>query len=240
MRGIMTTPSRLTIVLGISAFCFSLSGCSAASDPVATSECTTGVDCEDVAGATTDDDQPITADDYPPITAVENDLLALINAERGLQEPARPALQRDAGMDRIILWHVTEMAKHKFLSHTDRLGRRSEARARAYGDDPGIRCSEIIQWWGGTPSGRVHYDGYKASPSHHAGYLEQAPYSLGPTMWAGVATVAGTGPEGSAFEGRSGSYTGVTLCEHPVTLANDPFDTSGLVPPPQAQAEAPD
>ena len=59
MRGIMTTPSRLTIVLGISAFCFSLSGCSAASDPVATSECTTGVDCEDVAGATTDDDQPL-------------------------------------------------------------------------------------------------------------------------------------------------------------------------------------
>ena len=266
MRGMMVTPSRLTIALGeredghcvrggpgvhpstvspmpdtvpclnaarntvimlISAFCISLSGCDAAADPVATSQCTTFVDCENVAEDTTDDDQPITAGDYPPITAVENDLLALINAERALQEPPRPALVRDPGMDRIMLWHMTEMAKNEFLSHTDRLGRRSEARARAYGDDPGIRCSEIIQWWGGTPSGRVHYDGYKASPSHHAGYLEQAPYSLGPTMWAGVAAVAGTGPEGSAFEGRSGSYTGVTLCEHPVTLTSDPFDTSG-------------
>ena len=253
MRGMMTTPSRLTIVWGeredghlrtmgvavpfldaarntvivlISAFCISLSGCDAAANPVATSECTTGVDCENVAADTTDDDQPITAADYPPITAVENELLALINDERALQEPPRPALVRDPGMDRIMLWHVTEMAEHKFLSHTDRLGRRSEARARAYGDDPQIRCLEIIQWWGGTASGRVQYDGYKASPSHRAGYLEQAPYSLGPTMWAGVAAVAGTGPEGSAFEGRSGTYTGVTLCEHQVTLTSDPFDAS--------------
>ncbi len=176
------------------------------SQPASTSECTLGVDC--------------------PITAVEIELLDLINAERASQEPPRPALERDLGMDRIILWHVTEMAKQKFLSHTDKQGRRSEARARAYGDDPQIRCLEIIQWWGGTPSGRVHYEGYNASPSHRAGYLEQAPYSLGPTKWAGVAAVAGTGPEGSAFEGRPGSYTGVMLCEHPVTLTSDPFETS--------------
>lgn len=240
MRGMMTIPSQLTVVLGereenaarntvivlISAFCISLSGCDAAANPVGTSECTTGIACENVAEDTTDDDQPTTANDYPAITAVETELLELINAERALQEPLRPALVRDPGMDRIMLWHVTEMAKQKVLSHTDRLGRRSEARARAYGDDPQIRCLEIIQWWGGTPSGRVQYDGYKASPLHHAGYLEQAPYSLGPTMWAGVAAVAGTGPVGSAFEGRSGSYTGVTLCEHQITLTSDPFDTA--------------
>ena len=120
MRGIVTTPSRLTIVLGereenaarntvivlISDFCISLSGCDAAADPVGTSGCTTFVDCENVADDTTDDttddDQPTTAGDYPSITAVENDLLALINAERALQEPPRPALVRDPGMDRII------------------------------------------------------------------------------------------------------------------------------------------
>ena len=177
-------------------------------------------------------DQPGVSDDAPtasssqPVSTVEIELLDLINAERASQEPPRPALERDLGMDRIMLWHVTEMAEQKFLSHTDKQGRRSEARARAYGDDPQIRCLEIIQWWGGTPSGRAHYEGYKASPSHHAGYLEQAPYSLGPTQWAGVAAVAGTGPEGSGFEGRPGSYTGVMLCEHPVTLTSDPFDTS--------------
>ncbi|MCZ6856416.1 MAG: hypothetical protein O7F70_00305 [Gemmatimonadetes bacterium] len=185
------------------------------SQPVSTSECTIGVDCQ------------ATTAGYPPIPAVEIELLTLINAERALQGPPRPALERDLGMDRIILWHVTEMAKQKFLSHTDKQGRRSEARARAYGDDPQIRCLEIIQWWGGTPSGRVHDEGYNASPSHRAGYLEQAPYSLGPTKWAGVAAVAGTGPEGSAFEGRPGSYTGVLLCEHRVTLSSDPFETSG-------------
>ena len=216
---------RYTVIVLIAASCF-FSGCGGAADPVATSECTAGVDCETTRDPT-DDDQPVTPDDYEPITAVETELLELINAERATQEPSRPALERDVGMDRIILWHVTEMAKQKFLSHTDQLGRRSEGRARAYGDDPWIRCSEIIQWWGGTPSGQVHYEGYKASPSHRAGYLEQAPYSLGPTQWAGVAAVAGTGPAGTAFEGRSGSYTGVTLCEHPVTLTTDPFGTSG-------------
>ena len=69
-------------------------------------------------------------------TAVELELLDLINAERASQAQPRPALERDLGMDRIMLWHVTEMAEQKFLSNTDKQGRRSEARARAYGDDP--------------------------------------------------------------------------------------------------------
>ena len=190
--------------------------------------------CSGVESVFGPSDQPGDSNDAPtapssqPVstTAVEIELLDLINAERGSQAPPRPALERDLGMDRIMLWHVTEMAKQKFLSHTDKRGRRSEDRARAYGDDPQIRCLEIIQWWGGTPSGRVHYEGYKASPLHHAGYLEQVPHSLGPTKWAGVAAVASTGPEGSGFEGRPGSYTGVMLCEHPVTLTSDPFETS--------------
>jgi hypothetical protein len=126
-------------------------------------------------------------------------------------------------MDRIILWHVTAMAESHVLSHVDQNGRESEARARYYGDDPTIRCSEIIQWWGGSPSGQVQYEGYFNSPSHHAGYLEESPYSLGPTKWAGLAAVAGTGPTGSEFEGRNGSYTGMILCERPVTLVVDPF-----------------
>ena len=169
MRGMMITPSRLTMVLGeredghlrtmgvpvaclnaarntvivlISAFCISLSGCDAAADPVGTSGCTTFVDCENVADDTTDDDQPTTAGDYPSITAVENDLLALINAERALQDPPRPALVRDPGMDRVMLWHITEMAEHKFLSHTDRQGRRSEARARE-----ALNKTGVVSWY---------------------------------------------------------------------------------------------
>ena len=154
---------------------------------------------------------------------VESDLLSRINEERADASPSRPALNRDPGMDRIILWHVTQMADHRFLDHEDRNGRRSAERAQYYGDDPTIRCSEIIQWWSGPPSGETHYEGYRDSPPHHAAYMEEGVYNLGPTMWAGVAAVRGDGPDDTEFEGISGSYTGVLFCEEPVTIETDPF-----------------
>jgi len=157
------------------------------------------------------------------LAAVETDLLSKINAERIVNDPVRPALNRDPGMDRIMLWHVTRMAENHFLNHQDANGRESEGRAHHYGDNPNLRCSEIIQWWGGTPSGQVHYQGYFNSPSHHAGYLEEGAFSLGPTTWAGLAAISGTGPAGTEFAGRSGSYTGVMFCETQVTITIDPF-----------------
>jgi len=162
----------------------------------------------------------------PPqrLSKVETDLLALINTERGAHDPARPPLARDTGMDLIIGWHVGQMAGEHFLNHKDANGRESEARARYYGENKGARCSEIIQFWGGTPSGQVHYEGYFNSPPHHAGYLEEAPYNLGPTRWAGVAAFEGTGPAETSFSGRSGSYTGVMLCDGPITIVIDPYD----------------
>jgi hypothetical protein len=178
-------------------------------------------------GGSGGDDPSAGCEDDPPeclrIPEVEKELLSLINEERQAYDPPRPKLKRDPGMDRIILWHVSRMAEEHFLSHNDSEGRESEGRAHYYGDDPAVRCSEIIQYWGGTPSGKVHYDGYFASPSHHSGYLEEDPYNLGPTSWAGVAAVAGTGPTGSPFDGRDGSYTGVMFCEQPVKLEIDPF-----------------
>ena len=59
------------------------------SQPVSTSECTIGVDCQ------------ATTAGYPPIPAVEIELLNLINAERASQEPPRPALERDLGVDEV-------------------------------------------------------------------------------------------------------------------------------------------
>ncbi len=157
------------------------------------------------------------------LTSVENDLLSRINAERVGHDPVRPELNRDPGMDRIILWHVSQMAENHFLNHQDNNGRESEGRAHYYGDNPNLRCSEIIQWWGGTPSGQVHYTGYFNSPSHHAGYLEEGAFNLGPTGWAGVAAMSGTGPKDTEYEGRSGSYTGVMFCEAQVSITIDPF-----------------
>lgn len=157
------------------------------------------------------------------LTNVENDLLSLINAERITHDPPRPSLSRDPGMDEIIFWHVSQMAEQHFLNHQDNNGRESELRARYYGDNPTIRCSEIIQWWGGSPSGQVHYIGYFNSASHRAGYLEEGAFNLGPTSWAGVAAVSGTGPSGSQFEGQTGSYTGVMFCESQINLIIDPF-----------------
>ena len=78
------------------------------------------------------------------LTAVENRLLELINGERNAS--GLPTLVRDPGLDWIIYWHVTNMATDHFLSHTDPNGRGAEDRARYYGTNSGIRCSEIIQW----------------------------------------------------------------------------------------------
>lgn len=156
------------------------------------------------------------------LTKVEDDLLALINEER--TEAGLPALVRDPGMDRIMLFHASWMRDEQVLTHIDAEGRDAEQRARYYSTSDSARCLEIIQWWGGTPSGAVHYDGYYNSPEHHAAYMEEGVYNLGPTMHAGVGGVVGHGPAGSQFEDKSGSYTGVMLCDQPLELAIDPFE----------------
>jgi uncharacterized protein YkwD len=155
------------------------------------------------------------------LTDVENNLLALINAER--VAAGLPELVRDAGLDKILLWYVTEMATQNHLGHIDSNGRGAEERAWYYSGDPTVLCSEIVQWWGGSPSGQVHYDGYLNSPAHHSAYMEEGLFNLGPTTNCGVSVVEGTGPEGSAFEGNSGSYSAVLLCDGPLTLTIDPF-----------------
>ncbi len=182
--------------------------------------------CEELVNGDDDDDNGgVDAAPYESgesLTAVENQLLADINTER--VAAGLPALQRDPGMDRIEHWYNVDMLMfHRLNMHIDRNGRNSEARARYYGNNPAVRCSEIIQWWSGTPDGTVHYDGYLNSPPHRSAYLEEGVFNLGPTMWAGVAVVAGFGPAGTEFESRKGSYSGVMFCDGPVTIAIDPF-----------------
>jgi len=156
------------------------------------------------------------------LTQVENDLLALINQER--TGASLPALVRDtAGLDRIELWFVNDMMTNQSLSHTDSNGRSANQRAQYYSGDTSVNCSEIIQWWGGTPSGQVHYDGYKASTEHHNAYMEVGIYNLGPTTHCGVAALAGNGPAGTQYQNSAGSYTAVLLCNKAVTLVIDPF-----------------
>lgn len=152
---------------------------------------------------------------------VEEDLLSLINQER--VSSGLPSLEREPGLEWVMYWHVQSMASNHFLDHTDVNGRRAEARVRYYSGNNSLRCSEIIQWWSGTPSGRVQYQGYFDSPPHHSAYMEEGIYNLGPTTHAGVAAVEGTGPEGSQYQGVSGTYTGVLFCDEPATLLIDPF-----------------
>jgi len=156
------------------------------------------------------------------LLAVETDLLGLINDER--QTGGLPALLRDTGLDLIMLWHVVQMANSQTLSHTDENGRGAEERVRYYSGDSSVRCSEIIQWWGGTPSGQTHYQGYFDSTDHHAAYMEQGIFNLGGSEDVGIAAIAGNGPIGTQYEGSSGSYTGLVICDRGVTLAINPFD----------------
>ncbi len=152
---------------------------------------------------------------------VEYDLLALVNRERA--SSSRPSLRRDSGMDRIMLWHVANMADHRYLSHQDVLGRETGERVQEYAGDRKARCSEIIQWWSGPPNGRAHYDGYFRSPTHHDAYMGRGAFDLGESTLAGVAAIAGSGPAGTSFEGVPGSYTGMLFCDRPLGLAVDPF-----------------
>ncbi len=156
-----------------------------------------------------------------PLRTVEDRLLALINEERN--GAGLPTLKRDPGLDRVLHWHVNNMATDHFLGHLDKNDRGAEDRADYYSQDSSYRCLEIIQWWSGPPSGDVHYNGYYNTPSHHSAYMEEGIYNLGPTSHAGVAAVAGTGPAGSQYEGRDGSYTGIFLCDYPLNLIIDPF-----------------
>jgi hypothetical protein len=156
------------------------------------------------------------------LTEVETNLLALINQER--TGAGLPALVRDtAGLDRIELWFVNDMMTNQSLSHTDSNGRTANQRAQYYSGDTSVNCSEIIQWWGGTPSGQTHYDGYKASEDHHNAYMEAGIFNLGPTSHCGIAALAGNGPLGTAYQTTPGSYSAVMLCNKALTLAIDPF-----------------
>ncbi len=168
------------------------------------------------------DSPPEIAYERGPLSHVEDELLALINAERNGE--GRPDLVRRPGLSRIIAWHVQSMARERFLNHADNEGRRGEARARYFGGDPDARCVELIQWWGKTPSGRVHYEKYVASEKHHQGFLEKGIYNLGPTTHVGISVVEGKGPADSKFVDRTGSYSGVLLCDRQLTIEIDPFD----------------
>ncbi len=165
---------------------------------------------------------PVVADpEDRRIEAVERDLLTLVNRER--LSSTRHVLSRDAGMDRLILWHVSAMADRAFLSHEDVFGRDVAERVLAYSSDTAIRCSEIIQWWSGPPNGKTHYEGYFRSPTHHDAYMERAKFRLGPESLTGVAAVSGPGPAGTRYAGIDGSYTGMLFCDRPLELARDPF-----------------
>ncbi len=156
------------------------------------------------------------------LLTVETDLLGLINDER--QAGGLPALLRDTGLDLIMLWHVAQMANNQTLSHTDENGRGAEERVRYYSGDGSVRCSEIIQWWGGTPSGQAHYQGYFDSADHHAAYMEQGIFNLGGSEDVGIAAIAGNGPTGTQYEGSGGSYSGLVICDGGVTLVINPFE----------------
>ena len=148
-------------------------------------------------------------------------LLALINDER--IDAGLPELERDPGLDEIMLWYGTDMVLDHHISHIDINGRESEGRVNYYSDRTDVRCSEITAWWGGA-SAESHYEAYKASEGHHAAYMEEGIFNLGPTTHVGVVVLSGTGPEGSAFEDRSGTYSGLVFCDDAVDVEIDPFD----------------
>jgi len=156
------------------------------------------------------------------LTSVEDGLLALFNAERVAS--GLPALVRNPDLDRIELWFVNDMATNMYLGHTDTNGRDANGRVHYYTGDSTLNCSEIAQWWGGTASAQVHYDGYFASTEHHNAYMEVGIYNLGPTSVCGIAVLNGTGPAGSQYAGTSGSYSAMVMCDQaPTSLLIDPF-----------------
>lgn len=155
------------------------------------------------------------------LTYVEDDLLAAINDERA--DAGLPLLTREPGLDQVVRFAVYDMQLLHRLGHIDSNERGAEERARYYGSDAEIRCSEIVQWWGGRPSGRVQYEGYYNSPPHHSAYMEEGIYNLGPTTHAGVAVMSGKGPTASEYADRDGAYSAVMICDQPLTLAIDPF-----------------
>ncbi len=155
------------------------------------------------------------------MTAVENELLALINDERA--DLGLPELVRDEGLDLVMLWYGTDMVLDHHIGHIDVNGRDAEDRARYYGDRDDIRCSEITAWWG-NGTAEDHYNAYFNSPAHHAAYIEEGIFNLGPTTHVGVVVLAGTGPEGSDFEGRSGTYSGLIFCDDSLDVVIDPFE----------------
>ena len=195
-------------VLSILAVLFLLVSCGGSSGSGSTTGGTTGYTTEADAEA-------------GRLSTVETDLLALINQER--QDSGLPALVRDVGLDLIMLWHVSKMATDNFLDHTDENGRSAGERVQFYSGNNTIRCSEIIQWWGGAADGQTHYQGYFNSTEHHNAYMEVGIYNLGGAVDVGIASLNGNGPDGTQYEGVSGSYSGLVICDQGVTIQTNPF-----------------
>lgn len=154
------------------------------------------------------------------LTDIEEELLALINDER--QENGLPVLVRDPGLDEIMLWYGTDMVLGHHIGHIDINGRRAQERVNYYSGRTDVRCSEITAWWG-NGTAEDHYNAYFNSAGHHAAYMEEGIFNLGPTTHVGVVVLAGTGPAGSAYEGRAGTYSGLVFCDDSVEVVIDPF-----------------
>ena len=53
--------------------------------------------------------------------------------------------------------------------------------------------------------------------------MEEGIFNLGGAVDVGIAALSGNGPDGSSYEGRSGSYTGLVICDRGVKLDINPF-----------------
>lgn len=162
-----------------------------------------------------------TVEEAARLTTMENQILELINDER--EDDGLPTLVRDTGLDRVMLWYGTDMVSYNHIGHVDINDRRAEERVRYYTDQDSARCSEITAWWSGS-SATDHYNAYKNSEGHHAAYMEEGLYNLGPTTHVGVIALAGTGPEDSSYEGSSGTYSGLVFCDVSTEIEIDPFE----------------
>lgn len=174
-----------------------------------------------------EDEQTEVQAELARLSQLENDLLEMINQER--EANSLPRLVRDPALDLIMLFYGMDMVLFHHIGHEDNNGRFPTDRVRFYGDDDFTRCSEITAWFSGSNNAGSHYTGYKNSPGHHAAYMEEGLFNLGPTTHVGIIALAGTGPSGSSFAGTSGTYSGLVFCDRSVTIENDPFNEDGTI-----------
>jgi uncharacterized protein YkwD len=175
--------------------------------------------------ATSDPENPVSQEEALMAAQVdlESDLLAKINTERNAN--GLPSLVRDPGLDRIMLWYGADMVRNHRIGHLDSNDRYPGDRGTHYSGNATIRCSEITAWWSGA-SAESHYQAYKNSEGHHRAYMEMGGYNLGPTTHVGIVVLYGSGPAGSPYDGRSGTYSGLMFCDQSAdALTIDPFSS---------------